>query len=191
MIYMKGSWRVLRTTELHNIHYKVSYRDIKYPRLEFTTGELLFILPLGHKPDTLLNKHKSWILKKINFIRECLKDSSNIEIFKRTEKEFKDTVCSIVKKTAKELGVKLNKLYFRKMKTKWASCSPKRNLTINMLMRYLPEQLIKYIIFHEIVHIIEKRHNDRFWRVVSKKFINYQRLEKDLFVYWFRVRKRI
>lgn len=175
----------------HNLQYKVSYRDIKYPRLEFTSGELLVILPFGHKPDLLFKKHKGWILKKINFIEECLKDSSNIKIFKRTEKEFKAIIYSVVEKISEELNITLNKLYFRKMKTKWASCSAKRNLTVNMLMRYLPEQLLKYIIFHEIVHIIEKRHNNTFWEIVSKKFVNYQKFERDLFIYWFRVRKRI
>ena len=84
----------------------------------------------------------------------------------------------------------MKKIYFRKMKTKWASCSAKRNLTINTLMKYLPDYLIKYVIFHEIAHLKEKRHNDEFWKIVSKKFVNYQKLERDLFVYWFQVAKR-
>lgn len=39
------------------------------------------------------------------------------------------------------------------MKTKWASFSPKNNLTINKLMKYLPDDLIEYVIFHEISHL--------------------------------------
>jgi hypothetical protein len=176
--------------ELHDISYIVSYRDIKYPRLELRTGELLLVLPFGYEPEVLLNKHKDWIFKKIDFIEKCLKDSSNKEIINRTEKKFKALIYSFVKKISKELGIGLNKLYFRKMKTKWASCSFKRNLTINTLMRYLPEYLIEYIIFHEIVHIIEKKHNDKFWGIISKRFNNYQQFERDLFTYWFRICKQ-
>lgn len=109
----------------------------------------------------------------------------------RTEREFKDLIYSFVKRTSRELGSKLNKIYFRTMKTKWASLSGKRNLTINKLMKDLPEHLLNYIIFHEIVHLKEKKHNDKFWKRISRKFDNYQDLEKDLFVYWFQVANRI
>ncbi len=176
---------------LPNIPYKMSHRNVKYPRLEFKTGELLLVLPFGCKPDPLLDKHRNWVLKKIAFIKECLKEASNKKIVERTEREFKDLIYSFVKRTSKELGSKLNKIYFRTMKTKWASLSGKRNLTINKLMKYLPEDLLKYVVFHEIAHLKDKRHNDKFWKRISRKFDNYQDLEKDLFVYWFQVANRI
>jgi len=79
----------------------------------------------------------------------------------------------------------IHKIYFRRMKTKWASCSLKGNLTVNTLMKYLPEELIRYVIFHETAHLIERRHNDRFWGIISQKFGNYEKMEQDLFSYWF------
>jgi hypothetical protein len=176
---------------LPDIPYRVSYRDVKYPRLEFKTGSLLFILPYGFEAEMLWDKHKSWIIKKAGFIKECIKETPNKKIVERTEKEFKDLIHSSVKGASKELGEELNKIYFRTMKTKWASCSSKRNLTINRLMKYLPEHLLKYVIFHEITHLKEKKHSDKFWKRISKKFSNYQELERDLFVYWFQIAKGI
>jgi len=175
---------------LLNIPYKVSHRDIKYPRLEFKTGELLLVLPFGYEANALLEKHRSWILKKARFIKECFKDTPNKKLVRRSEEEFKDLILSFVKGASKELREELNKIYYRTMKTKWASCSSKRNLTINRLMRFLPEHLLKYVIFHEIAHLKEKRHSDKFWKRISKKFNNYQDLEKDLCVYWFQVANR-
>ncbi len=160
---------------------------MKYPRIEFKTEGLLFILPFGYDPKQLWDKHRRWIQKKIQFVEECLQKASSKEIAKRSETEFKELVHVLIEGTSKELGVRLNNLYFRKMKTKWASCSPKGNLTINRLMRYLPDHLITYIIFHEMVHLKEKRHNDKFWDIVSKRFENYHELERDLFVYWFKI----
>jgi hypothetical protein len=174
---------------LHNIPYKVAYRHVKYPRLEFKTGKLLVVLPFGSRPDVLLDKHKKWILKKIEFIKECLKDAANKRTVERTEREFKGLIYSTAKRTSKELGAELHKIYFRTMKTKWASCSSKRNLTVNTLMKHLPEYLLKYVIFHEIAHLQEKRHNNEFWKKISRKFKNYQDFERDLFVYWFQVSK--
>jgi len=167
------------------IKYKVSYRNVKYPRLEFKTGELLLVLPYGQDPKVFLEKHRHWIVKKNKFIRECLNLSSDKEVVKRTDEEFKGLVLPLVEKICKELDLRINKVYFRQMRTKWASCSPRRNLTINKLMRYLPEYLIEYIVFHEITHIIERRHNKRFWGIVAKRFNNYRELEQDLFRYWF------
>lgn len=173
--------------ELRDIPYKVSYRNIRYPRLEFTTGELLFVLPFSYKPDSLLDKYRGWILKKIEFVEGCLKKAPNKKLVERSEKEFRDLIHSFVERTSKELDVKLNKIYFRKMRTKWASLSHKKNLTMNRMMKSLPEHLIKYIIFHEITHAIERRHNDRFWGIISGRFVDYRSLERDLFIYWFRV----
>jgi predicted metal-dependent hydrolase len=176
---------------LPNISYDVSYRNIKYPRLEFKTGELLIILPFGYKHDSLLDKHKGWIIRKSEFIKECLKKSLNKKLIKRTDKQFKDIVYPLIEKTSKKLGVELNAIYFRNMRTKWASCSAKRNLTINRLSKYLPDSLIRYIIFHEMAHMLEKKHNETFWKIISKKFNNYQQLENDLFIYWFKVTQRV
>ena len=173
--------------EFHNIPYKVSYRAVKYPRLEFKTGELLIVLPHGANPDFLLVKHKNWIIRKFNFIRECLENTKDKKLIHRTEEEFKELIYFFAKETSEELRVKLNHIYFRKMKTKWASLSSAKNLTVNRLMKYLPEYLVRYVIFHELAHIIEKRHNRKFWEIVSNKFKNYQKMEREMFIYWFLV----
>jgi len=177
--------------ELPNIPYSVSHRNVKYPRLEFRTGKLLLVLPFGRKSGPILDKHKRWILKKMVFIEECLKHASNKRMVERTEEEFRNLMHSLIRKALMEVGGRLNHIYFRIMKTKWASLSSNKNLTINRLMKHLPEHLLGYIIFHEVVHLIEKRHSDKFWKRISKKFNNYEELEKDLFVYWFQVANKM
>lgn len=176
--------------ELQGFPHKISYRKVKYPRLEFTSGELLFVLPYNAKPEVLLKKHEKWIQKKMKFIEECLKDSKKKELSQRTEKEFNVVIKDLIAKTEKELGVKLNKLYVRKMKTKWASCSRKGNLTMNSLARYLPHRLLDYIVFHESAHLKQKRHNDKFWEIISKNFKNHNEFERELFIYWFRLNSK-
>jgi hypothetical protein len=74
----------------------------------------------------------------------------------RTNKDLKEIVHSIVTDFQQELNLKVNNIYFRKMKTKWGSCSPRRNLTINTLLKYLPKTLIEYVIYHEMTHLIQK-----------------------------------
>jgi len=174
-----------KTMELENIPHKISYRKIKYPRLEFTTGELHFVLPLDARHEEMFRKHRRWIKKKQAFIEECLRESEKRELVQRSDEEFKGMVLSLIIKTDEELKVKLNNVYFKLMKTKWASFSAKKNLMINKLASHLPDRLIEYMVFHELTHLRQKRHNDQFWGIVSKKFPNYLELERDLFIYWF------
>jgi predicted metal-dependent hydrolase len=171
--------------ELYDIPYKISYRNIKHPRLELRTGELEVILPFGHDSDTVLIKHRNWIFKKTEFIKECLNNSSDKEISNRTETEFKQLIYSFVESFTKELKIGVNKVYFRRMRTKWASCSSKKNLTINTFVKKLPDHMIGYIIFHEVAHVVEMKHSDKFWKLVSNKFPKHDKIEKDLFAYWF------
>ncbi len=175
--------------ELPDVGYKVSYRNVRYPRLEFRAGKLLLVLPLGRQPEEILKKHKVWVRRKEMFIEECLRNSAGKEIAYRTDGKFKGLVHSYIEQASEELDVRVNKVFFRRMKTKWASCSPKRNLTINSLMRYLPEHLLEYVIFHEITHLVEKRHSDKFWKIISGGFSNYNEFETDLFAYWFLIHK--
>ena len=77
------------------------------------------------------------------------------------------------------------------MKTKWASLSSAKNLTVNRLMCYLPEYLIHYVIYHEMTHLKEKRHNSEFWKIIKRKFKDFETLEREMFIYWFLVSKEI
>jgi len=176
---------------LNNYSYKVSYRDIKYPRVELKTGKLLFVLPFGYKPNTIYDRNKGWIYKKINFIEECLNNAKGKELIERSDKEFRKLVYGIVDRISDDLKVKVSHIYFRKMRTKWASLSSLKSLTVNRFIRYLPQYLIGYIIFHELVHIIEKKHNNKFWGIVGNRYKNYRELEKELFEYWFKVSEKV
>jgi len=176
---------------LNNYSYIVSYRDIKYPRVELKTGRLLFVLPFGYNSDNLFEKHKGWIYKKINFIESCLDNAKSKELVERSIEEFKRLIYKVTEESSRNLGVKINKVYFRTMKTKWASLSSLKNLTVNRFMKNLPWYLIEYIIFHEIVHVIEKKHNSRFREIIGERYKNYQKLEKELFEYWFKVSEKV
>ncbi|TET80650.1 M48 family peptidase [candidate division TA06 bacterium] len=173
------------------IRYKVHRRSIKYPRLEFRTGSLDLILPPSAKPKEILEKHRTWILKKQQFITDCLSASSSKHIVLRSESEFRRLALSLVESFSRGLRVSVNAVFFRKMRTKWASCSAKANVTLNSHMRSLPEILVEYVLYHEMVHLLERRHNERFWNLISRRFPDHGEKEKSLFSYWFLVQGRI
>jgi predicted metal-dependent hydrolase len=155
--------------------------------LEFRTGELVLVLPKGSDPEEIFRRHKKWADDKIKRIEECREAAKTKDLVQRGDKDFQGFVHQFIVKISQKLNVKINSVIFRPLKTKWASISHKKNLTFNTMMRFLPDHLIEYIVFHEIAHSKHKHHNADFWKMISRRFKNYQDLEEDLFIYWFKL----
>lgn len=173
--------------------FNVSYRNVKHPRLEFKTGTLLIILPKDEEtPEQILEKYRKWINKKQETINAAIQQANTKNLDKtRTKKQLKAFVIKIAKTSQAELNTRINKIFFKKMKTKWASHSKNNNLTVNTLLKYLPDDLIKYIIHHEIAHSLERKHSQRFWNIIERKYPDHSTKEKNLLTYWFIIQKTI
>ncbi|MGB9760836.1 MAG: M48 family metallopeptidase, partial [Thermoproteota archaeon] len=148
---------------VESILYNVVYRSIKYPR------------------------YGKWIKDKRAIIAKALEDAKTKDIIEKRDEEFKKIVGEKVKVFEKELSTKVNKTFFKKMRPKWASCSIKDNITVNVLAKYLPEETIEYILYHEVAHTIERRHSKIFWNIIGKRFQDYKSREKELLTYWFTI----
>ncbi len=66
-------------------------------------------------------------------------------------------------KIAQKYGYKYNKVALKLMKTRWGSCSFKNNINLNISLLTLEEDLIDYVLLHELVHTVEKNHAKTFW----------------------------
>jgi hypothetical protein len=173
--------------DLSEIPHKISFRKVKYSRLEFVTGELHIILPYGTDPAEVFRRHRRWVKKKLDLIAESRKAGPKRGLIKREDQEFKKLVHKCAGKASKQLDVTVNKIGFRRMSTKWASCNSRGNININTLMKDMPRELIDYVAYHEVAHLREMRHNDKFWAIIAKKFPHFKDLEKELSIYWFRL----
>jgi predicted metal-dependent hydrolase len=173
------------------IEYQVVRRRIKYPRLEFKTGRLVVVFPeSGQNYVQLVKKYQRWITAKTEYINKALKNVSKKKlVLNRTPMEFKTLADELVFVYSKELRVKPSKIFIRNMRSKWASMSANRNLTLNSLLKHLPHDLVAYVIYHELVHIIERRHNTRFWSIIRRKYKNPEKFETMLFEYWFLLKR--
>ena len=69
---------------------------------------------------------------------------------------------------AKKHGFTYNRVFIRNQKTRWGSCSAKNNISLNVKLLLLPEDLRDFIIFHELVHTRVKSHNNDFWTELLK-----------------------
>jgi predicted metal-dependent hydrolase len=171
--------------------YTVEYRNVKHPRLEYKTGTLLMILPkTGWTPEQVLEKYGGWIKRKQTTITSAIQQKTQATINKtRSVKDLKNIVKQFAFTAQKELNTRINKIYLREMKTKWASHSQNNNLTVNTLLKFLPEDLISYVIYHETAHNLERKRNENFWNIINKKFPDHNEKENDLLTYWFLIQE--
>lgn len=78
-------------------------------------------------------------------------------------KELKALIPSVVSKWEKTTGLKVAEWGVKKMKTRWGTCNPNaRRIWINLELAKKPVQCLDYIVLHEMVHLLERHHNERF-----------------------------
>jgi len=176
-----------------DVEYTIVQRNVKYWRLELKNEKLILIAPEGYNDHKkIIEKHKNWIYKKFQSIKSSKYEAKQRKLnYKCSEEEFREMIQEFVKKFSLELDVNVNKIYFRRMKSRWGSCSSKNNIGINKYLRYLPEALIEYVVFHEIAHLIELNHSKSFWSIIHGKFNDYKEIEKELSIYWFAIKETI
>lgn len=168
---------------------EVEHRNIKYPRIEYRTGIMKLILPIDANPEEMLNKYGKWIAAKEKFIQSTSEEAKTLNIKEILSKQLVNIIKNLVEEHSKELGVVVNRVQFRKLYSKWGSCSINGNLCFNELLRYLPSRIIKYVVYHEMIHLLERKHNLRFWQMIEDKYPAHAKYEEELFGYWFLINK--
>lgn len=75
----------------------------------------------------------------------------------------RDALPKLIKKWSEKIGLEIPSWNVRRMRTMWGSCnSQKRRILINSELAKKPIECLEYIVVHELTHLIERLHNDRF-----------------------------
>nr|WP_297767601.1 SprT family zinc-dependent metalloprotease [uncultured Butyrivibrio sp.] len=85
-----------------------------------------------------------------------------------------------VRSYAALIGVTYGNITIRMQKSRWGSCSAKGNLNFNCLLMKTPDEIIDYVIVHELCHRKEMNHSPRFWAEVEKIIPDYKEKRKWL-----------
>jgi predicted metal-dependent hydrolase len=87
----------------------------------------------------------------------------------------------ILHKWETKIGVKASAYFLQRMKTKWGSCNARsRNIRLNTELVKKPRDLLEYVIVHELMHLIEPKHSDRFMALMDRHYPHWREARAEL-----------
>lgn len=129
----------------------------------------------------VISKSK-WIDEHMLKVQSTIDERSKLEkITFEQIKELADQAVEYIPKRVKYYAEKenfvYNKITIKNLVSRWGSCSTKGNLNFNCLLMLTPDYVIDYIVVHELCHLREMNHSEKFWAEVEKIMPDYQRAE--------------
>jgi predicted metal-dependent hydrolase len=113
---------------------------------------------------------KQWILKQVARIEQT--ENRGKALAKSFLSIDKDDATKILTARLRHLaelhGFKYDRVSIRNQRTRWGSCSHKNDISLNMKLVMLPEDLTDYVILHELVHTRIHDHSKKFWEECDK-----------------------
>ena len=112
-----------------------------------------------------VNSRKGWIEKygerAKTIERKCQAQLQSVGNF--PPREAKEMLISRVKQLAERYDFIVNRIGVRRQQTRWGSCSAANNISLNIKLSFLPDELRDFVIIHELVHTKVKNHGKKFW----------------------------
>jgi len=119
---------------------------------------------------SFVRKKETWIKKHLAIIRDKQTQNSevNAAFLNIDKKAARKKITSRLRELARANGFTFGKVTIRNQRTRWGSCSGKGDLSLNLKLVVLPQELMDYVIFHELVHTRIHNHSQRFWKELNK-----------------------
>jgi len=126
-------------------------------------GSVKAALDFVRKKDLWIKKHQAAIKEY-----EDKKKAANDAFLNIDKKEARKKIISRLEELARQNGFTYRKVSIRNQRTRWGSCSGKCDISLNLKLVALPQDLLDYVIFHELVHTRVHNHSKKFWAELDK-----------------------
>ncbi len=171
-----------------NLQVNIIYSKRKTISIELRADGILVRAPKGMRKsaiNTFLNEKRGWIEKnyqKVQNRKELMEQIPpfTMEEIKSLANKAKIVIPERVKHFAPIVGVDYGRITIRSQRTRWGSCSSQGNLNFNCLLVLFPEEVLDYVIVHELCHRKHMNHSAAFYREVARVLPEYQLQQKWL-----------
>ena len=154
---------------------------------EYISGECHYFMGKHYRLALIERDTKPEIkLIKSGTLKMFVRPNTSVEIKNKLlnnwyRDELKKVIPELLEKWQPLVGKKAKSWGVKKMKTKWGSCNiEQRRVWLNLELAKKPPECLEYILVHELIHLCERRHNDRFKVLLDKFMPNWQTRKKLL-----------
>lgn len=133
--------------------------------------------------EDFLRQKSNWVVKHFKASlgrRPALSRRERKENFAKHKNAALARVREIISRANGYYGFKFGAIAIRDQATRWGSCSGKGNLNFNYRVALLPGRLADYVVIHELCHLKEMNHSQRFWDLVARAVPDHRAARKEL-----------
>lgn len=133
-----------------------------------------------------VENHRSWILEKTEVMAEREEKRKSTpapppELLSKTDRmKIQLKIGKRVRHYCEAMGVTVGYVTVKNQKTRWGSCSAKGNVNFNYQLAFLPDELLDYVVIHELAHRSHMNHSRAFWAEVEKYCPDYLERREQL-----------
>jgi len=177
LILMKSKWILGKLKDLEGKHFI---------RQQFKEGEIFYYLGKVYVLSVIevMNKDREHVEVEDNRLRLHLRADNQENIKKVLLRWYREEANIILKERleilSEETGLYPQSVMVKEQKSRFGSCSSKRNINLNWKLVMAPLEVIDYVIVHELCHLKEMNHSKNFWSLVESFMNDYKERRKWL-----------
>ena len=124
--------------------------------------------------EVFVRSKSDWIEKHLSAMPYAASPPLSEEELSAIRKKAREIITARVSYFAPIVGVGYGRISIRTQRTRWGSCSAQGNLNFNALLALAPEEVVDYVVVHELCHRREMNHSERFWSLVEDVLPEYR-----------------
>lgn len=158
----------------------------RIPPKDYISGESHYLFGKRYMLKVVEGKKSSIDKEGVNKLimtvrKNATKDSKKRLMESWYRKQLTDKLNVLIPKWEETTGLQISSWQIKKMKTRWGSCNiARRSINLNLELAKRQPKEIEYVILHELSHLVERTHNQRFIAHVEKFMPNWKLYRKDL-----------
>ena len=165
------------------IDYVLNRSDRKTVAIYVRNGKVEVRAPLKYPQadiDRFVASKEKWVMDKLRLYSErapLVFEKETVEAYRKAARAH---ITARVAFFAKLMGVTPLSISINSARTRWGSCSAKKRLNFSWRLMLGDDDVIDYVVVHELAHIVEMNHSVRFWAVVESVLPDYKVRRKRL-----------
>lgn len=170
--------------QIGTLNIEIKRRKIKNMNIYVKppNGDVLVTVPMKISDEEVfrfIKKKEDWIIKNHEKIKN--REYSQQEIDLEQRKWLEEKIIEYAMKWEPVMGVCSNGFTIRNMKTRWGSCSiQSKKIRMNLQLAAKPEECVEYVLVHELCHLLEPSHNQRFHALMSQFLPDWKERKQKL-----------